>query len=134
MAKYRVEPRTGCWVWMAAKRAGYGAVWVEGRYLAAHRLSYEWCVGPIPEGKQLDHRCRNRACINPAHLEPVSCEENLKRSPYTQATKNIAKTHCKWGHPLEGDNLQIYKGKRRCRACYRVDGPYGKRRRVRDGR
>ena len=73
----------GCWIWTAATvPAGYGIIAVtHGVLRRAHRLSYEFIVGPIPEGLDLDHLCRVRPCINPYHLEPVTRAENLNRSP-----------------------------------------------------
>jgi hypothetical protein len=76
-------------------------------------------VGPIPEGKQLDHLCRNRACINPEHLEPVTAKENILRGESFSA-KNARKTHCIHGHELSGDNLRILKHGRVCLECRRT--------------
>jgi hypothetical protein len=120
----------GCWTWLGALDAdGYGKYvlprdghWKQRRYLRPHRLAYEEFVGPIPEGLTLDHRCRNRACINPSHLEPVPSVENVMRGEGAGA-KNARKTHCKSGHPLAGDNLVLttYRGRawRACRTCRR---------------
>ncbi len=68
-----------CWLWTGYKRGGYGRLKLEGVLKEAHRVSYEYYVGKIPEGLVIDHLCRNRSCINPAHLEPVSIAENIQR-------------------------------------------------------
>jgi len=114
----------GCWEWTAAiTDTGYGIYYVgrnaEGRKVnvRAHRFAYEALVAPIPEGLQLDHLCRNRACINPAHLEPVTQIENIRRGEGMGA-KWARRTHCDNGHPLSGANLGTSKY-RRCLACHR---------------
>jgi HNH endonuclease len=99
---------------------GYGMITVGGVRWAAHRYSYTQLVGPIPEGLDLDHLCRNRPCCNPAHLEPVTRSENLKRGNVGVWAKehNGKKTHCPSGHEYSGDNLYIHpRGSRCCRAC-----------------
>lgn len=121
MSKVVVD-NNGCWIWTRERSNGYGRIVVGGRRRAAHRVAYELFVGPIPDGLQLDHLCRVPPCINPEHLEPVTCKDNLHRSPSTQATVNAAATHCWQGHAFDLDNTRIdpRTGKRECRACQRA--------------
>jgi hypothetical protein len=110
----------GCIEWVASTNsAGYGTFADEnGRSVLAHRWSYEHQIGPIPEGLQIDHKCRNRRCVNPEHLEPVSLWENHIRAS-SISVQNSEKTHCPAGHPYEGENLYIHQktGDRKCRSC-----------------
>ncbi|WP_081281519.1 HNH endonuclease signature motif containing protein [Mycolicibacterium conceptionense] len=80
----------------------------------AHRWAYEHYVRPIPPGMVIDHLCRNRLCVNPDHLEPVTQLENVRRS-----RGNNSKTHCPHGHAYAGNNVRIYRGQRFCRECSR---------------
>jgi hypothetical protein len=80
LARFYVVEANGCWRWTATlDRVGYGNIQVRRRTMRAHRASYEAHVGPIPKGLELDHLCRNKACVNPSHLEPVTHSENLRR-------------------------------------------------------
>lgn len=93
----KLDGPDGCWIWTASTDAhGYGRIGVKvepGKtaLLSAHRLMYETTVGPIPDGLQLDHLCRTRACVNPSHLEPVTHAENMRRG-------RLARTACRNGH------------------------------------
>lgn len=111
----------GCWLWTAAKTPnGYGKVQWKGVTRGAHRVAYLLLVGTIPDGLHLDHVCRVRHCVNPAHLEPVTCRENMMRSPAAPSTLNANKTHCPKGHPYdEANTLYQSRGKRACRSCLR---------------
>jgi hypothetical protein len=112
-----------CWVWNGcACWNGYGRVSVAGKAYAAHRYVYAVAKGEIPAGLQIDHLCRNRLCVNPAHLEAVTPRENVLRSTAPEATRarHKSQTHCKRGHPLFGDNVRLYRGVRYCRACSKM--------------
>lgn len=118
----KVNAEGPCWEWTAAtmKQNGYG-VFNRGRSdgtVLAHRFSYELLVGPIPDGLQLDHLCRNRICVNPDHLEPVTQRENLLRGT-TLPGQNARKDRCPQGHPY--DRVYMGRGKpvRVCGTCRR---------------
>jgi hypothetical protein len=123
----KVQKTETCWVWTASINTyGYGIFAVtdspvtnSAGYAYAHRYAYTLLVGPIPEGKQLDHLCRVRHCVRPSHLEPVTVRQNLMRGQ-THAAHNAAKTHCPKGHPYDAANTwRDGKGKRVCLICKR---------------
>jgi hypothetical protein len=115
------HPELGpCWVWGAALERGYGAFGIGKRKVVAHRFAYELLVGAIPRSLTLDHLCRVRCCVNPAHLEPVTSVENVRRGESVSAL-NAVKTHCLRGHEFTVENTRIEPGgRRRCRACHRI--------------
>lgn len=114
------EPMSGCYLWMGAdNQVGYGQMTINGRRVLAHRLSYEMYKGPIPDGLELDHKCRVRCCVNPDHLEPVTRRENVMRGQ-SPTRFNAEKTHCKRGHEFTIENTKIEPPNHRsCRTCIR---------------
>lgn len=134
--KYIPEPNSGCWLWIGAILPnGYGTIQHEKRTQYAHRVSYMLFKGEIPAGHDLDHLCRNRCCINPDHLEPVTRSVNLRRGigPKMLGDRNALKKHCPRGHAYEGGNLRIYNGKRQCRACVLIHKAAYRKRRAANG-
>ena len=112
----------GCWEWTASKRSrGYGQFAIRhGFPVSSHRLVYETLIGPIAEGLESDHLCRNPACCNPVHLEMVTHQVNVSRgiAGAVNRARQLAKTHCLRGHPLDKANVYHHKdGKRHCHTC-----------------
>lgn len=98
------------------KRGGF---WIK---ILAHRYSYEMVNGLIPNGLEIDHLCRNSACVNPKHLEAVTHSINAKRGelPNISKTRSLAQTYCKHGHPYDEKNTYRDKrGYRNCKICAR---------------
>lgn len=131
------RPELGpCWLWTDAPgKHGYAQVRIggrDGKFVLVHRWAYENVVGPIPEGRQLDHICHtdfsrclggdtclHRRCVNPAHLEPATARINTLRAR-TVSAANAVKTHCKHGHAFDEANTRWYRGNRYCRECGRI--------------
>lgn len=117
----KIDLSGDCWLWRASlDRDGYGRfALAHSTIVRAHRYAYELLVGPIPEGLTIDHLCRVRHCVNPAHLEPVTGRENTLRGD-TTAALNAAKETCPQGHPFDAANTYLpARGGRECRACRR---------------
>ncbi len=113
MEKIDIDSVTQCWNWTGAETGnGYGLTWRNGRHIVAHRAAYELWRERVPNGLELDHLCKNKKCVNPAHLEIVTHSENSRRA------FAIKKTHCKRGHIMSPDNTYVRKnGSHQCRTC-----------------
>lgn len=117
-----VRKTTSCWTWSGRTNGdGYGLIDVRGNGIRSHRLAYELARGPIPDGLEIDHLCRNRACVNPDHLEPVDGRTNTHRG-FSFAAINARKTHCVNGHEFTPDNTYTRANRvgRDCRACMAI--------------
>lgn len=119
----KVDTSGECWLWMAVRTvSGYGQFTpVHGKRAAAHRWAYAETYGAIPAGLTLDHLCRTRACVKPAHLEPVSVRINVLRGAGRTAIL-AQQTHCKHGHPFDAVNTYHVPdaNMRQCRTCKRL--------------
>lgn len=119
----------GCWTWREGKCRGYGSVLIWGARKAAHRVAYELVRGPIPDGYEVHHECRTRACVNPSHLEALPASAHRART-YEQVG---LKTHCAKGHEFAPENTG-YETKRsgsvarKCKACRREASRLARRR------
>ena len=113
-----VDKSGDCWLWTAYRTPlGYGHFGIGvDRKFKAHRFAYELVVGPIPEGLVIDHLCRNPACVNPDHLEPVTQRENVFRGR-SHVVAQASQTHCQRGHLFTDENTTRQGNKRGCRTC-----------------
>ena len=132
-----VDKGPNCWEWLGPRNAyGYGHFSAGRDVFRAPRVAYTLASGPIPEGLELDHLCRNRICVNPSHLEVVTHRTNDQRSPLMgMALKRLngIKQRCPNGHPYDLFNTHYAKhGARVCRACHRRH-EQERRKRVKEG-
>lgn len=117
-SKVSLDLPTECWEWSAYRHRGYGIFALSfGRNVRAHVYAYQQLVGPIPKGLELDHLCRNKPCVNPLHLQPVTHAVNVSRGD--AGAYLAARTHCPKGHAYDEKNTFVCAGRRRCRRCAR---------------
>lgn len=113
-----VKITPNCWIWKAYKnKDGYGQFEYNNTKIKPHRFTYELLEGRIPVGLELDHLCRNAACVNPAHLDVVTHKENVRRG--LSGWVDAIKTHCPRGHEYNEENTRMYNNERYCRTCNR---------------
>lgn len=116
-----------CWIWIAniiPNSGGYGLFWNGKQNILAHRFSYSYFNGTIPDEKTIDHICNNPSCVNPLHLRLLTMKENILRGNGAGA-KNARKTHCPYGHKFTNKNIirVVSRGKvlgKQCRKCNNI--------------
>ena len=116
-AKVAEAPAEDCWIWTASKARGYGRFYFEGIPIPAYRFAYQFLIAEIPAGLHLDHLCRNPACVNPWHLDPVTPAVNVQRG--MAGILGIGPT-CPKGHELTPENTYREGATQRCRTCSRI--------------
>ena len=108
----QVQRKTDCWIWpFGVNGNGYGALGVKGKTMDAHNYIYQILIGLLPHSCELDHICKNKLCVNPTHLEPVSHAENCRRGSQTKLTKEnvkeIRKLSCKMSHGSIAEKFNV---------------------------
>jgi len=118
-SKYIPEPNSGCWIWTGSTSRGYG-YFTDSKVKLAHRVSYQWFVGPIPTGLVVDHLCNVSYCVNPKHLQAITQRENVIKGQGL-AAKQFRQTHCIRGHAFDSVNTYVNpEGRRQCKLCRRA--------------
>lgn len=113
------DPATGCWNWTGTRNGqrncGYAVIETCGRKRLVHLVMYEALKGPLPTGLEADHRCWNKRCVNPNHIEAVTHAENIRRMHQA-----YPRTACVNGHEYTPNNTTVLNGNRACVICYRA--------------
>ena len=114
LSRLLIDPDSDCVVWSGSHnpKTGYGQIQDQGKNKLVHRVMYEMFAGPVPDGLELDHLCRNKLCANVSHLEAVTHQVNTQR-------RSAVITHCPAGHEYTEENTYLGKHGRTCRACRR---------------
>lgn len=108
----------GCHGWIASRAGhGYPSISVNGKHRLVHRITHEQMFGPIPKGKEAHHKCENKGCINPLHIQPVTHAENIQIADPRKWSWLSKKTHCPKGHEYDEVNTYVWRGGRHCRSC-----------------
>ena len=130
----KIKKVNKCWEWQGCiSSKGYGTFGFFGKWCKAHRASYMLFVGKIPEGLTIDHKCKNKKCVNPEHLRPMTMRDNILLGENCAAV-NAKKTHCKRGHEFLKENIYPLKMKngrnsRSCRICIKIRSVYNNKKR-----
>ena len=112
-----VNPSTECWIWKRSGRNGYGQIRVKSVLMQAHVFFYKQFIGEVPDGFVVHHKCNNRGCVNPDHLEVRTQQSNILEGNSMSAF-HATQTHCSYGHEFSPENTYITSsGARRCKLC-----------------
>lgn len=114
-----IDQNNGCWVWQRRRFPnGYGCLKLNGRNHIVSRVMFVLTYGKLPPGRYAHHKCANKSCCNPRHLEALSPYEHVERSPKFLGFVNRHKSHCVNGHEFSEENTYIdSRGGRHCRKC-----------------
>jgi len=114
----KIDKTGNCWDWLAGKdKDGYGKIKINGKDLQAHRASWDFHNGLIPEGMSVLHHCDNPSCVNPSHLFLGTTLDNMRDRDTKGRNGYSRRTHCPKGHEYSTGNTSVWRGQRKCRVC-----------------